>query len=145
MAEYSTSIDIDAPPAVVFDYLTTAAGMTAWMGQWAELDPRPGGAFAVNIAGHSIRGQYLHVEHPTRVVVSWGVAGSDDVPAGSTTVEFRLTPVGDGTRVDLTHAGLPEPAVAGHEDGWKHFLPRLRVAARGEDAGPDDWRPMNDD
>lgn len=70
MAEYAASIEIDAPPATVFDYLITEEGMTAWMGQHTELDAHPGGSFAVDIAGHAIRGQYLHVESPTRVVVS---------------------------------------------------------------------------
>jgi uncharacterized protein YndB with AHSA1/START domain len=143
VAEYATSIEIDASPGTVFDYLTTEAGMTAWMGQHAQLDPHPGGGFAVDIAGYAIRGEYLHVERPTRVVVSWGVAGSADLPAGASTVEFRLTAIERGTRVDLIHSGLPETELEGHADGWAHFLPRLRVAAPGGDAGPDDWRPVN--
>jgi uncharacterized protein YndB with AHSA1/START domain len=143
VAEYATSIEIDASPGTVFDYLTTEAGMTAWMGQHAQLDPHPGGGFAVDIAGYAIRGEYLHVERPTRVVVSWGVAGSTDLPAGASTVEFRLTAIERGTRVDLIHSGLPETELEGHADGWAHFLPRLRVAAPGGDAGPDDWRPVN--
>jgi uncharacterized protein YndB with AHSA1/START domain len=57
--------------------------MVAWMGQRAELDPWPGGAFAVDIAGHAIRGEYLHVERPTGLVVSWGMAGGTDLPAGA--------------------------------------------------------------
>lgn len=144
MADFQTSIDIAASPETVFEYLTTEAGMTAWMGQHADLDPRPGGRFAVDIAGHAIRGRYLHVERPTRVVVSWGVAGSEDLPEGASTVEFRLTATESGTRVDLTHSDLPEVRVAGHADGWAHFLPRLAVAAPGGDAGPDDWRPLPD-
>ncbi len=143
MAEYATSIEIDAPPTTVFDYLTTDAGMMAWMGQRAELDPHPGGEFAVDIAGYAIRGQYVHVERPTLVVVSWGVAGSADLPAGASTVEFRLTLIERGTRVDLVHSGLPEPELQGHADGWDHFLPRLRIAASGGDAGPDHWRPID--
>lgn len=142
MAEYAASIEVDAPPVTVFDYLTTEAGITAWMGQHAELDPHPGGGFAVDIAGYPIRGRYLHVEPPTRVVVSWGVAGSADLPAGASTVEFRLTATERGTRVDLVHSGLPEAELEGHADGWQHFLPRLRIAASGGDAGPDHWRPI---
>lgn len=142
MAEYAASIEIDAPPATVFDYLITEEGMTAWMGQHAELDPHPGGGFAVDIAGHAIRGQYLHVESPTRVVVSWGITGSADLPAGASTVEFRLTAIERGTRVDLLHTDLPETALAGHTDGWKHFLPRLSIAARGQGAGQDLWQPI---
>ncbi|MDN5852164.1 MAG: SRPBCC domain-containing protein [Actinomycetia bacterium] len=144
MAEYATSIEIDAPPTVVFDYLTTDEGMTAWMGQHADLDPRPGGVFAVDIAGYPARGQYLHVERPTRVVVSWGFAGSTDLPAGASTVEFRLTETDRGTKVDLVHSGLPDTELAGHTDGWEHFLPRLCIAAPGGDAGPDDWQPIDD-
>lgn len=143
MAEYETSIEIEAPPDTVFEYLTTEPGMVAWMGQHAELDPRPGGLFAVDIAGYPIRGRYLHVEAPNRIVVTWGVTGSPDLPEGSTTVEFRLTAVESGTRVELTHSRLPEADLAGHGAGWAHFLPRLRVAAVGGDPGPDTWQPTD--
>lgn len=142
VAEYATSIDIDAAPAEVFDYLTTEAGMTAWMGQHAVLDPRPGGGFAVDIAGYAVRGRYLHVERPRSVVVSWGMAGSPDLPPGASTVAFTLTPTARGTRVDLLHTELPDTEVAGHAHGWTHFLTRLSVAAPGGDAGPDEWRPL---
>lgn len=144
MAEYATSIEIDAPPARVFDYLVTEDGMTAWMGQHAALSPEPGGRFAVDIAGYAIRGRYLHVERPHRVVVSWGVTASPDLPPGASTVEFRLTPIGRGTRVDLVHSGLPDTELDGHVDGWTHFLPRLHIVATGGDPGPDDWQPIND-
>ncbi|WP_101652389.1 SRPBCC family protein [Brevibacterium ihuae] len=144
MAEFRTSIDIEAPPEDVFEYLTTNAGMTAWMGQFADLDPTPGGRFAVDIAGHPVRGEYLVVDAATRVVVSWGFAGSDELPAGASTVEFVLTPTASGTRVELLHAGLPDSAVPGHADGWTHFAPRLVIAAAGGDTGPDDWQPSAD-
>lgn len=142
MAEFRDSIDIAASPETVFAYLTTNSGMTAWMGQYADLDPVPGGRFAVDIAGQPVRGEYLHVERPNRVVVSWGFAGSGDLPAGASTVEFRLTETGDGTRVDLCHSGLPDAQVRGHANGWANFMPRLAVAGAGRDAGPDDWRPL---
>ena len=51
MADHATSIEIDAEPAVVFEYLVRPRAMTAWMGQHAVLEPRPGGVFAVDIAG----------------------------------------------------------------------------------------------
>ena len=57
--EYRTSIDIDAAPEVVFEFLVTDTGMTSWMGQWASLDPVPGGQFAVDIAGYAARGMFL--------------------------------------------------------------------------------------
>lgn len=144
MAEFRDHIDIAASPETVFEYLTTNAGMTAWMGQYADLDPTPGGRFAVDIAGHPVRGEYLRVERPNRVVVSWGFPGSEHLPAGASTVEFRLTPIGGGTRVNLCHSGLPEAEVRGHADGWANFLPRLAVAGVTGDAGPDGWHPLPD-
>lgn len=144
MAEFRDSVDIAAPPETVFEYLTTDEGMTAWMGQYADLEPKPGGKFAVNIAGNPVRGEYLHVEPPNRVVVSWGFAGSDDLPAGASTVEFRLTRNGGGTRLDLCHSDLPDTEVRGHANGWANFLPRLAVVGAGGEAGQDDWQPLQD-
>lgn len=144
MAEFRDWIEIAASPETVFAYLTTNEGMTAWMGQYADLDPTPGGRFAVDIAGYPVRGEYLAVEPPRRVVVSWGFPGNDELPAGASTVEFVLTATTTGTRVDLRHFNLPDGAVRGHSDGWANFLPRLRLAGAGHDAGPDHWRPLTD-
>jgi len=141
MAEHATFIEINAEPAVVFEYLVRPEAMTAWMGQRAVLEPQPGGVFAVDIAGSPIRGQYLEVDPPRRVVVSWGVAGSDDLPPGASMVAFTLTPTAQGTRVDVVHSGLTDADLAGHVDGWSHFLPRLLVVGEGGDAGDDHWVP----
>lgn len=142
MAEFRDWIEIAASPETVFAYLTTNEGMTAWMGQYADLDPTPGGQFAVDITGYPVRGEYLALEPHRRVVVSWGFPGNDELPAGASIVEFELTPTATGTRVDLRHFNLPEVAVRGHTDGWANFLPRLRLAGAGLDAGPDHWRPL---
>lgn len=142
MADYTTSIEIEASPAEVFDYLVTDQGMTAWMGQHAQLDPQVGGEFAVDIAGYPIRGRYLEVARPHRVVVSWGVAGSSDLPAGASAVTFELTATAYGTRVDLLHSNLPDAQVDGHADGWAHFLPRLRIVSVGGSPGEDTWAPI---
>jgi uncharacterized protein YndB with AHSA1/START domain len=142
MPEFRTSIEIDAPPDIVFDHLVTAEGMVAWMGQHADLQPHPGGGFAVDVNGYPVRGHYLVVDPPHRVVVSWGMAGSDDLPPGASRVEFTLTPVGRGTRLDLVHSGLPDTRAGAHGQGWRHFLPRLAIAAADGTAAreePDAW------
>ena len=128
MAEFVTSIDIEAPPEVVFDHLVTPEGMVAWLGQHAELDATPGGVFAVDIEGTPVRGEYLEVDPPHSVVVSWGVSGNDVLPAGSSRVEFRLSPIAGGTRLDLSHTDLPAAEVDKHRTGWEHFLDVLRAA-----------------
>lgn len=143
MAEFATSVDIEAPAELVFQFLTTNDGMTAWMGQWAELDPRPGGPFAVDIFGSPVRGEFLEVDPPHRVVVSWGYAGSADLPYGASRVAFTLTPIVGGTRVDLLHSDLPERHAPGHSRGWQYFAARLALAATGVDPGPDTWTPSD--
>lgn len=135
MAEYSTSIDIEAPPEIVFAHLVTVEGMLAWMGQCAELDPVPGGRFAVDINGAAIRGSFLEVDPPHRVVVSWGEGGNEDFPPGSSCVEFTLTPTGSATRLDLTHRGLPDARTAEYAKGWQHFALRLQAMAAGSEIG----------
>lgn len=143
MPEFATSIDIDASPEFVFGFLTTNSGMTAWMGQWADLDPVPGGRFAVDIAGSPVRGEYLEIDPPHRVVVSWGFTGSEDLPVGASVLAFTLTPIETGTRVDLLHSNLPERHLPGHASGWGHFMERLALAGGGIELGPDDWKAEN--
>jgi uncharacterized protein YndB with AHSA1/START domain len=139
--DFSTSIDIEAPPEVVFAHLVTAEGMASWMGQHAELRPVPGGEFAVDVNGYLIRGEYVEVDPPRRVVVSWGMAGTEDLPAGSSRVEFTLKPTATGTSLKLVHSGLPDTRARTHAAGWANYLPRLRAAANGIDPGPDNWVP----
>ena len=80
--EFSTEVDLPAPAEEVFRHLTEPAAMIRWMGQHATLTPVPGGAFEVDINGVPVRGRYLEVDPPRRVVVSWGVAGNTDIPPG---------------------------------------------------------------
>src|SRR5262245_44670381 len=89
---FATELDLPAPIEEVFRHLTDPAAMIRWMGQHVTLDPAVGGAFEVDINGVPVRGRYLEVDPPRRVVVSWGVAGSTDLPPGATEVEFTLPP-----------------------------------------------------
>jgi uncharacterized protein YndB with AHSA1/START domain len=129
MAEPITaSIHIRAEPRRVFAYFTQPEAMVRWMGEFARLDATAGGEFAVDIRGVPVRGRYLEVEPPHRLLISWGHAGSDRLPPGASTVEVRLRAERGGTRVDVTHRGLPEPEATRHAAGWRHFLDRLRAA-----------------
>jgi len=143
MPDYTTSIDIDAPRDVVFDHLVDARLMVTWMGEHAQLQARPGGEFAVDVQGYLVRGEYLEVERPHRVVVTWGMEGAPRLPPGASRVTFTLTEVGGGTRLHLEHANLPEPHAARHAAGWANYLDRLRQAAAGEDPGPDTFEPAS--
>jgi uncharacterized protein YndB with AHSA1/START domain len=144
MADFSTSIDIEAPPEVVFAHLVDAERMVYWMGQHAELHPSPGGGFAVDINGVPVRGEYLEVDPPHRVVISWGMAGSDNLPPGASRVEFTLMATANGTALSLFHTGLPDTRARTHATGWANYLGRLQVAAARGVPGVDSWRPNSE-
>jgi uncharacterized protein YndB with AHSA1/START domain len=136
-------IYIDASPSVVFQFLTDPKKMLRWMGIRAEIDPKAGGIYRVEPNGRDIiRGEYLEVVTDTRVVFTWGFEGGGyHVPAGSSRVEIDLTPEGRGTRLRLTHRGLPPEAREGHDAGWGHYLGRLKTVSEGGEVGVD---PMSD-
>jgi uncharacterized protein YndB with AHSA1/START domain len=136
-ASLRESIHIDAPPESVYEYFVRPDLLILWMGESAILEPRPGGAFAVDITGQHVRGEYVELDPPHRLVLSWGYAGSPDVPPGSSTVEVRFVATGGGTRVELEHRDLPEARQAEHIVGWRHYLARLA----SEDPGPDPGMP----
>ena len=121
---------IEASPQEVFPYLVQADLLVRWLGSWVDVDPRPGGAFAVDMGQTAVRGAYVAVEPPFRVVFTWGIPGSQDMPAGSSTVEIVLRPEGDATVVELTHRDLPVDRHASHRQGWTNRLGALASILR---------------
>ena len=130
---------IRARPATVFTFFTDRDRWLSWQGVSAELDPRPGGVFRMNVRGDGFAsGQFLVVEPPHRIVFTWGWEGDPLVPPGSSQVEVTLVAEGDdSTTLTLVHSGLPLPALELHRSGWDHYLDRLTVRAGGGDPGPD--------
>ena len=130
---------VRAPPEAVFPFFTDPRLMREWIGTEIELDPRPGGVFrVVPNRVDVIRGTYLEVTPPTRVVFTWGFEGDGQgVPPGASIVEITLRPVPEGTEVRLVHRSLPDVIREAHADGWSHYLARVRIAAERGDPGPD--------
>jgi uncharacterized protein YndB with AHSA1/START domain len=118
---------IDATPATVFSYLTEPEKFVMWMGAGAQLDPRPGGSFRIDVDGeHIASGEYREVDPPHRLVFSWGWENDPEVPPGSTTVEITLTAEGEGTLLRLRHTGLPtDEQRSSHRGGWAMYTSRL--------------------
>ena len=134
-------IRISARPEIVFSFFTDPVKLARWKGVRAQLEPRPGGTYRVEINGRDVvLGRYVEITPFTRVVFTWGWEGENSpLPPGSTTVEIDLFPDGEGTLVRLRHLGLPPEQREVHAQGWEHFLPRLGQAAEGLDPGPDPW------
>jgi uncharacterized protein YndB with AHSA1/START domain len=130
---------IPAPPAAVFALLTDPDKILRWMGTEAEVDPKPGGLYLVNVTGaRNARGSFREVVPVHRLAYSFGWDGSEAVPPGSSLVEIDLIEQANGTLLRFTHSGLPTAEqCAGHAKGWDHYLQRLAIAAGGRDPGPD--------
>jgi uncharacterized protein YndB with AHSA1/START domain len=123
-------VHVDAEPDTVFAFFTEADKLTRWLAAEAATDPRPGGIFhqthRVEGVDYLLRGEFVEVDPPHRVVFTWGFENTEiGVIPGGSTVEVTLTPVGGGTHVRLVHSGLPERAVASHDDGWDEQLGNL--------------------
>jgi uncharacterized protein YndB with AHSA1/START domain len=138
----TASVHIDAPPERVYEYFTRPEAIISWMGEYALLEAEPGGQFVLDIKGAPVRGRFLELDPPRRLLISWGYAGSGHLPPGASTVEVRLTADRGGTRVELQHRDLPPDERPGHASGWTHYLARLEIAAPGGDPGPDPGMPQ---
>lgn len=134
---FRAEVEIEAEPERVFDHFVDPARLVRWMGDWARLEARDGGLFAVDINGVLIRGRFVRLERPAFIEIAWGEAGNEAMPPGSTRLVVRLTPTERGTLLELEHSGLVVGEARKHEVGWPHFLGRLRILASGGDPGPD--------
>jgi uncharacterized protein YndB with AHSA1/START domain len=136
-------IAIAASPETVWELLTKEDEAIKWMGRSATFDLRPGGIYRIEvIPGNIARGEFVEIEPPHRLVVTWGwePGSQSGVAPGSSTIEFGLTPDGPGTLLRFRHFDLPSAEAAeSHGHGWDHYLARLTVVAGGRDPGVDPW------
>jgi uncharacterized protein YndB with AHSA1/START domain len=134
---------IKASPDVVFEAVTTPEGIANWWGPdagpvlLAESDPRVGGSYRVRfrrLAGteHECHGEFLVVDRPKRVVMSWYWAGGAEDPNESQ-LEIILRRIEEGTELTLTHSRLADETTReSHEDGWAGALAKLDAHFGGD-------------
>ena len=142
MAELTREILVKAEPSTIFPFLIEP-DLQSWLGTEVELDPRPGGTYKVTYVGnHHALGEFVEVVENEKVVFTfgWNEPGHP-IPAGSTQVAITLIPDGDETLVRLVHSGLPEDAIADHENGWQFFLDRLATVSSGGELIDTEERP----
>jgi uncharacterized protein YndB with AHSA1/START domain len=130
---YRDSIFIEAIPDQVFEYFTRPDALVRWMGDRAVLEPRPGGEFTVFFDDRCVRGRYVEIDRPRRLVISWGRDGSREMPPFSSTLEVSFTPEAGGTKVSVVHRGLPASEAPRHALGWRHYLGRLQILGTGRE------------
>lgn len=131
---------IKATPAIVFEALSTAEGLTHWWGPEdlpvlsAEADVRVGGRFRVRFRTldgreHECGGEFLDIAPPERLVLSWlWVEGGEKEreKESASRVEMHLRPIQAGTELTLIHAGLAdEVSRDSHQWGWNGALDKF--------------------
>jgi uncharacterized protein YndB with AHSA1/START domain len=127
------TVDIAHPPAKVWTALTTADGLSAWFGQEAGIDLRPGGSAWMKFdSGHRAEMRVERVEEPAVFGFTWHIYGLPEDDPRRTYVEFTLEPAGAGTRLTVVESGfaqLPEDAHRtahdGNTRGWASELGEL--------------------
>ena len=122
--------EIPATPEQVFRALTVPGDLMKWWGGTgmltrAHVNLRPGGEYRLEFLlpdGKTgwVKGQYQVVE-PRRIVKTWFSSNHPDL---RNTVELRLDPSPDGTRLTLVHSGLAgrPDAYGEYEKGWSDVL-----------------------
>lgn len=132
------SVELDAPPADVWDALTEETLLREWLADEVELEPEPGGEIVCRYAdGEERRGEVELVEEAERLAWSWRRDGAEP-----SRVELLLDAVAAGTRLTIIETapvfetvpfGAPGPLLAAPPVtgvAWGPPLARLRVAVR---------------
>ena len=127
------TVEVAHPPEKVWAALTTAEGLSAWFGDEATIDLRPGGAARMSWAsGHTADMRVERVEEPRVFGFTWQIEGLPADDPRRTYVEFTLEPAGAGTRLTVAETGfaqLPDDAhrkvYDGHTEGWARELGEL--------------------
>jgi uncharacterized protein YndB with AHSA1/START domain len=122
---------IGAAPAEVFDaWLDPKVPGTTWhAADKLMLDPRPDGMFfwRMNTTGTPHYGRFTRVERGSALEHTWV---SPNTLGRESRVSVSFASCTEGTRMVLTHSGLPDNEQGRrHEQGWNYFLGLFRGPA----------------
>ncbi|HEX6348321.1 MAG TPA: SRPBCC domain-containing protein [Candidatus Dormibacteraeota bacterium] len=125
--EVVKELDVRAPIEKVWEALTDAESIQAWMRSGdVEVDLRPGGSY--RFFGGETTGVFTRVMRPHALEYSWRQAGWDPEWSDSV-VAWDLRPDGeDATHIHLRHTAFPnEEELQAHDARWdEYFLGPLR-------------------
>jgi uncharacterized protein YndB with AHSA1/START domain len=127
------SVELAHPPAHVWAAITTPEGLSAWFGDKATIDLRPGGAAEMTFrSGLTVDMRVERVEEPTVFGFTWRLPNLPEDDPRRTYVEFTLEADGAGTRLRVVETGfaqLPDDSrrntYDSHAQGWAGELGEL--------------------
>jgi activator of HSP90 ATPase len=129
--EFVISALIPANPQEVYAAWLSSEGHSQMTGNPASASAEVGGEFEA-WDGY-IRGRNLELEYAKRIVQSWRtVEFNDDDP--DSRLEITLEPIGEQTKLTLTHTGLPAHG-GQYEQGWvESYFEPMKAYFAGKNA-----------
>ena len=128
---------IHAPPERIYQAFLDPDALAAWLpphGMVAKthsLEPRVGGKFRMSFYtvnkswSSSFGGTYVELVPNKRIVHTDEFETDDAARKGEMRVTITLTPVEDGTLVEVEQAGIPAPVAGGSPYGWSQSFEKL--------------------
>jgi uncharacterized protein YndB with AHSA1/START domain len=143
---------VDAPAAEVFAALVDPGALTTWLppdgmtGRFEHFDARPGGSYrlvltyldATSAPGKAtadtdvVDVRFVDLVPGDRVVQAVDFVADDPALAGTMTMTWSVSEVGDGTRVDIVADDVPDGiSAADHAAGMESSLANLAAHVEG--------------
>ena len=131
--EIRAHVEIAASPERVFQALASKEVCNWWVRpgvfnttEWSG-DVRVGGRWrtAGKVRGepYAIEGEFLEIDPPRKLVMTWHRVGTPEPP---TTVTYMIDKLDGGARLTLRHTGLTSPeACVSMSAGWKTSFDKL--------------------
>lgn len=121
-------VALEAPPAEIYEVLTSSEQHSRFTGDESFLDPVEGGAFSY--FGGRITGTFRELSPPRRMIQQ---LRADDWPDGHTaTVELELELQAEGHRtfINVREEGIPADRLDDVRSGWAVYWDRLSIYLR---------------
>ncbi len=131
---FSTSIEINAQPSVIFEALTDPAKVKQYLfGTEMKTDWKVGSpiTYSGEWQGQTYedKGTVLEYEQDKLIVSTYwsGMSGAEDKPENYQHVRYEVTPLNSGAQLTLTQENIGSQESADHsEENWKMVLGELK-------------------
>jgi uncharacterized protein YndB with AHSA1/START domain len=137
MIDNHHAIDMAAPPAKIYEAITSAASLRAWWTPDAAAEATVGSVAEFGFFNRAVVFRMKVAELVPDARVVWEcIGGPDDWPG--TRLTWEISPADKGARLRFTHGGWP--STAGHcatsNTTWGALMHHLRSYVEGKARGP---------
>ena len=129
--EFVYTVYIAAPVERVWNALVDSDVTRQYWGHENRSDWKPGSRWEHVRVGPDgvvdVAGRVIEIDPPHRLVTSWHSPDAEGDPARTSQVTYEITPMGEESKLVVTHSDLNEPGMrAGVSAGWPLVLSSLK-------------------